>query len=168
MEVLNFMETCYAEEQAKNSRPVCFDLISSIFTEVGYIKQEQQQRQNMAKIVKLFEDAVTRQDPQDDGMYCHSGGVDGLYDEYWQGMSRNAWQNLEDKFNCEFSHDELWVEEAFPDCFANHFIATMNTNLGSHPHDDLDGNTGDWFDGRYPIDSIWHKGCELSLPHFWC
>ena len=165
MELLNWMDSCYAEEQAKNSRPVCFDLIDKVFKEVGYIKKH---RKCMAQIVKLFNDAVTRQDPQDDGMYCHSSGVDGLWEDYWQGMSRRAWQNLEDKFNCEFSHDELWVEEAFSDCFANHFIATLNTNLGSHPRDDLDGNDEDWYDGRYPLDSIWKIGCEFNQPHFWC
>jgi hypothetical protein len=33
------------------SRPVCYDLINLVFVEVGYLKQEQKNRENMNKVL---------------------------------------------------------------------------------------------------------------------
>jgi hypothetical protein len=154
MELLNWMDSCYAQEQAKNSRPVSFDLIDKVFKEVGYIKNH---NKCMAEIVKLFDEALKKPNVGIDA-YCYTGAVDGLWEDYVENITLE-----DDIFNQKFDTQEDWIDDAFFNCFANWFITILNTNLGSHPSP----NSSEWHDGRYAYNSIWHNNkIDLSKSNF--
>ena len=178
MELLNWVDSCYAEEEAKNSRPICFDLIDKVFKEVGLIKKEQKQREHMAEIVTLFKEAIIRRvdrlnvTTHEPYNYCYQGGdINQLWDIYednlvgLEEMGAGEWYGDE---------DEDWKWDLFGSSFAYEFVATLNTNLGSHPRDDDDDDydSEPWHDGRYQINSIWKCPPERSWwgyqCHYWC
>jgi len=164
MDLLNWAEDCYNEDLSKG-RKLPFELIRRILIErreaKAFDRAKIEHNRCMAQIVTLFKEALVKPDVGIDN-YCYSGGdANGLWEDYVESIDIG-----DDVFNNKFDLEEDWIDEAFGNCFANWFVTTLNTNLGSHPSDNGDGL--EWYDGRYMVDTIWRSNrLELVGHQFW-
>ena len=173
MDLLNWVDECYKQQELSTSRNLPFDLISRILNErkeTLRIEREEAQaihKTHMSKIVTLFKEAL-KHDGEADFEYCYDDGcLIEFTDDYFIDNLPELPKSNELAFNQKFdgANKEDWIDRAFNECFAMCFISTLNTNLTSHPRDC--GDDDDWYDGRYPEDSIW-KNYNFNHHNFWC
>jgi len=134
MDLLNWAEDCYTQEEAKNSRPLCFDLINEVFTEVGYLKEIQQNKQKYNKVLEFFKEGLISNLPDtwaegEERLFVHDGGNN--IDTMWEGYKESEPDYATHGWGAEDFNPET-AEDICQKSFVMFWIGCFNLNLLGH------------------------------------